>query len=171
MPIFKDDLTIVLAGEAGQGIQTIEALLTRLLKSGGYHIYATKEYMSRVRGGMNSTTLRIASRRVVALREKVDLFIPLHRDAIPHLRRRLTEETVIIGDQEKIGYHPMIDVAFTKMAMEMGNSVYANTLAVGVLAGLLKIDPEIPRQLIAGYFGSREATKSARGWRKKLSSR
>jgi len=53
MPIFKDELTIVLAGEAGQGIQTIEVLLTGLLKSGGYHIFATKEYMSRVRGGMN----------------------------------------------------------------------------------------------------------------------
>ena len=155
MPIFKDDLTIVLAGEAGQGIQTIEALLTSLLKSGGYHIFATKEYMSRVRGGVNSTTLRVASQRVAALRETVDLCIPLHRGAIPHLKRRLTEETVIIGDQEKIGYRPMIDVPFTKMAVEMGNSVYANTLAVGVLAGLLKIDREQCRQFIAGYFGKK----------------
>ena len=155
MPIFKDDLTIVLAGEAGQGIQTIEALLTSLLKSGGYHIFATKEYMSRIRGGMNSTTLRVASRRVAALREKIDLLIPLHREAMPHLRRRLTEETVIIGEQEKIGHSPMIDVPFTKMAVEMGNSVYANTLAVGVLAGVLKIDREKCRQFIAGYFGKK----------------
>jgi 2-oxoglutarate ferredoxin oxidoreductase subunit alpha len=157
MPIFKDDLTIVLAGEAGQGIQTIEAILTSLLKSGGYHIFATKEYMSRVRGGINSTTLRIASRRVAALREKIDLFIPLHREAITHLRGRLTEKTVIIGDQEKINYHPMIDVAFMKMAGEMGGSVYANTLAVGLLAGLLKIDREKCRQFIARYFGRKNA--------------
>jgi len=50
MAIFKGELAIVLAGEAGQGIQTIETLLTGLLKSGGYHVFATKEYMSRVRG-------------------------------------------------------------------------------------------------------------------------
>lgn len=155
MPIFKDDLTIVLAGEAGQGIQTIEALLTRLLKSGGYHIFATKEYMSRVRGGMNSTTLRVASRRVAALPEKIDLLIPLHRDAMTHLRHRLSEETVIIGDQEKIGYRPMIEVPLMKIAVEMGNSVYANTLAIGLLAGLFKIDPEECRQAIAKYFGSK----------------
>src|SRR3989304_1876299 len=110
MATFKDDLTIVLAGEAGQGIQTIEALLTNLLKNSGHHVYATKEYMSRVRGGMNSTTLRVASRRVCALREKIDLLIPLHPQAIPHLQQRLTDETVVIGDQSTIDYRPMIDV-------------------------------------------------------------
>jgi 2-oxoglutarate ferredoxin oxidoreductase subunit alpha len=33
--IFKDEVSIVLSGEAGQGIQTIEKLLTRILKSEG----------------------------------------------------------------------------------------------------------------------------------------
>jgi len=121
MAIFKGELAIVLAGEAGQGIQTIEALLTGLLKSGGYHVFATKEYMSRVRGGLNSTTIRIASRRVAAFREKIDFLIPLHKDAITHLKDRITEDTVVIGEKEIIAYNPMIDVPFTKMAAEMGN--------------------------------------------------
>jgi 2-oxoglutarate ferredoxin oxidoreductase subunit alpha len=49
----QTDIPIVLGGEAGQGIQTIEELLTKILKLNGYHVYATKEYMSRVRGGTN----------------------------------------------------------------------------------------------------------------------
>lgn len=50
MTIFEDDLTVVPAGEAGQGIQTIETLLTRLLKTGGYHVFATKViYMNEKR--------------------------------------------------------------------------------------------------------------------------
>ena len=155
MSICKDDLTIVLAGEAGQGIQTIEALLTGLLKSGGYHIFATKEYMSRIRGGVNSTTLRVASRRVAALREKIDLCIPLHPEALAHLRPRLSSETVVIGEREKIGHDPMIDVPFLKMAAEMGNAVYANILAVGLLAGLFKIEREKLGQAIARYFGGK----------------
>ncbi len=156
MTIFKDDLTIVLAGEAGQGLQTIEVLLASLLKNNGYHVYATKEYMSRVRGGMNSTTLRIASRRVCALREKIDLLIPLHRKAIPHLKQRLTDETVVIGDQSTIDYHPMINVPFLKLANEMGNSVYANILAVGTIAGLLKIDREKCGQFIERHFSGKD---------------
>jgi 2-oxoglutarate ferredoxin oxidoreductase subunit alpha len=47
----KDDISIVLCGEAGQGIQTIEYVLTHLLKLSGYNVFATKEYMSRIREG------------------------------------------------------------------------------------------------------------------------
>ena len=47
----RGSISIVVGGEAGQGIQTIEYLLTKLLKMEGYHIFATKEYMSRIRGG------------------------------------------------------------------------------------------------------------------------
>ena len=57
----KDDISIVLCGQAGQGIQTVEYLLTRIFKLAGYNVFATKEYMSRVRGGLNSTQLRVSS--------------------------------------------------------------------------------------------------------------
>ncbi len=156
MALFRDDLTIVLAGEAGQGIQTIETLLVRLLKGEGYHVFATKEYMSRVRGGINSTTLRIAARRVCALREKIDILIPLHKDALPHLNERLSEESVVIGEKETLGQAPTIDVAFTAMATALGNAVYANIIAVGLIAGLLNIDKDRCAAFIAGYFGRKD---------------
>jgi hypothetical protein len=38
------EVSIVLCGQAGQGIQTVEFLLTRILKVAGYHVFATKEY-------------------------------------------------------------------------------------------------------------------------------
>ncbi len=49
-----DDLCITVAGRAGQDIQSVAALLSHILKLQGYHTYTTSEYMSRVRGGMNS---------------------------------------------------------------------------------------------------------------------
>jgi 2-oxoglutarate/2-oxoacid ferredoxin oxidoreductase subunit alpha len=63
---FKNDLVIVLAGEAGQGIQSIESTITLLLKRSGYHVFSASEFMSRVRGGSNSTELRIASKPVAS---------------------------------------------------------------------------------------------------------
>jgi len=62
----KGEISIVLSGEAGQGIQTVEVILTRLLKRSGFHVCATKEFMSRVRGGSNSTEIRVSSVRVDA---------------------------------------------------------------------------------------------------------
>ncbi|MBA7660129.1 hypothetical protein ES703_68128 [subsurface metagenome] len=46
-----DYVSIVLAGEAGQGIQTVEHILARVLKLSGYNVFSSKEYMSRIRGG------------------------------------------------------------------------------------------------------------------------
>lgn len=153
---FQEDICLVLAGEAGQGIQTIEALLTHLLKESGFHVFATKEYMSRVRGGTNSTTIRVASHRITAFRKKIDILIPLHKDVIPRLKTRITAETLIIGERDSIGYNPMIDIPFIKLATELGNRMYANSLAIGLIAGLFGIDPEKCLQSISRYFEGKQ---------------
>ena len=47
----EKDVSVVLTGAAGQGIQTAEEVLGKVLKRSGFHIFATREFMSRVRGG------------------------------------------------------------------------------------------------------------------------
>lgn len=144
------DLTIVLCGEAGQGIQTVETLLTRVLKRSGYHVFATKEYMSRVRGGHNSTEIRVSTERVAAHVDRIDLLIPLGPGAIEHLGDRVTKDTLILGDCEVLGEcshlgedHTIHDVPFTAMAEELGSKMYANVIGVGVVGGLLEADEAV----------------------------
>ncbi len=55
-----EDLNIVICGAAGQGIKTVEKLLSRMFGITGHFVFSTKEYMSRVRGGSNSTDLRVS---------------------------------------------------------------------------------------------------------------
>jgi 2-oxoglutarate ferredoxin oxidoreductase subunit alpha len=81
----KTDISIVLCGQAGQGIQTVEKLLTRISKTAGYNVFATKEYMSRVRGGMNSTLIRISDKPVKSFADCIDILAPLSKGAIRHL--------------------------------------------------------------------------------------
>lgn len=42
MTKLNEDVSIVLCGEAGQGIQTVEHILTRTLKLSGYHVFSTQ---------------------------------------------------------------------------------------------------------------------------------
>lgn len=86
------DVSIVLSGEAGQGIQTVENVLTRVLKDSGFHVFATKEYMSRVRGGNNTTEIRVSSRRVRSFVDRIDVLIPLGKGATERLKNRITEK-------------------------------------------------------------------------------
>ncbi len=94
-----NDVSIVLCGEAGQGIQTVETILVKALKNSGYNVFSTKEYMSRVRGGENSTEIRVSSKRVISYVDRIDILLALSEGAVPHLEDRITSKTLIIGDE------------------------------------------------------------------------
>jgi len=95
----KNDIAVVLCGQAGQGIQTVEYLLTKIFSTAGFNVFATKEYMSRVRGGMNSTLIRISDKPVSAFVGRIDVLVPLNKGAVQHLEKRITPETVIVGEK------------------------------------------------------------------------
>jgi 2-oxoglutarate/2-oxoacid ferredoxin oxidoreductase subunit alpha len=154
----KDSISIVLCGEAGQGIQTIEAFLTRLFKTTGYHIFATKEYMSRIRGGSNSTEIRVSSRPVAAYTDQIDILIPFDHEALVHLQKRITAETKILGEVAKVlppADISVVDLSFSKIATEIGNPVFANTVACGVVAGLFAIDAELLANQMRQFFATK----------------
>jgi len=152
------DISIVLCGEAGQGIQTVEFLLTHLLKISGYHVFATREFMSRIRGGFNSTEIRIGSSPVQAYVDRINLLIPLKKGAIAHVKRRLSSETRILGeagnldDDFKPANNQFFDIPFSKLAKEIGGAVYANIIASGVICSLLKTNPLLLNAYLSQSF-------------------
>jgi len=157
----KDDLSIVLCGQAGQGIQTVEYLLTRIFKLAGYNVFATKEYMSRIRGGTNSTEIRISSGPVRASVNRIDILIPLNQGAIQHVEKRISPQTIILAEKETIGddfdqtRHKFIDVPFTRVASEIGNKIYSNVVAVGTIAGLLGIELQTVSKYVKQFFSAK----------------
>ena len=158
----KDDISIVLCGEAGMGIQTVESILTRLLKLSGYNVFATKEYMSRVRGGANSIEIRISSKRVNAFVDKIDILIPLNEGAIYRIKKRISSDTIVFGEKELVEKdfvgieHKFIDVPFLKIANEIGDAIYSNIIVVGLLLGILNIEPEQGCNYIEQFFSSKK---------------
>jgi 2-oxoglutarate ferredoxin oxidoreductase subunit alpha len=147
-PAKKNDISIVLCGDAGQGIQTVEQLLTHAFKHSGYNLFSTKEYMSRVRGGSNSTQLRVSSRKVRACLDRIDILFPLNREALKHVEHRITPDTIILGEHENL-MGPggdkdiaIIDIPLSTIASEIGGRIYANIVATGVIAALFDIDKE-----------------------------
>ncbi len=151
----ENDLVIVLAGEAGQGIQSIEGILSSLLKRSGYNVFSASEFMSRVRGGANSTELRISSKPVSGFVDRIDILIPLHAEAIAHLEKRIFPGTLIIGEREKVPHDRIIDVPFTGIATRLGNALFSNTVAAGLICGLLKIEEKECEEFILSYFSTK----------------
>ena len=156
--VHTQGVSIVLAGAAGQGIQTLETILVNSLRE-KYHIFATKEYMSRVRGGINSTEIRVSARKVQAYLDQIDILIPIHKDVLKRksILKRINEGTVIICDKEIINEEDCkgmkyVNIPFTKIAKEIGGEIYFNIIATGMLVGILDIEENLVIEKIRKQF-------------------
>lgn len=142
----NNEVSIVVCGEAGQGTDTVAHILSKIFKLEGYNIFSTKEYMSRIRGGCNSTQLRVSSVPISSYSEKIDILIPLTKDAVQHMKNFISENTIIISEGSNINTstdseYKFIDVDFSKIAKDIGNIIYTNSLAAGLICGLFSIKP------------------------------
>jgi 2-oxoglutarate/2-oxoacid ferredoxin oxidoreductase subunit alpha len=143
----------------------VESILIQAVKFGGYHVCSTKEYMSRVRGGENSTEIRVSSNRVSAYVNRIDILIAISKGAIDHLKERISNNTVIIGDEEtlkNVENVNVIKIPFLKIAKDIGGPIYANVIAAGTISRILNIDKEIFDQCITSMF-ERKGTKILNG--------
>ncbi len=156
-----EGVSIVLCGQAGQGIQTVEYLLTRIFKLAGYNVFATKEYMSRIRGGVNSTQIRIGSGPVRASVSRIDILIPLNKGALQRLEPRISDRTFILADKEIIGAdigqtgHKFFDLPFTGTASEIGNKIYSNVVATGTIAALFGVEFQAASKYVEQFFSAK----------------
>jgi 2-oxoglutarate ferredoxin oxidoreductase subunit alpha len=147
------EISIVLSGAAGQGIQTVEYIFTKVAKDSGFYVFATKEYMSRVRGGNNTTELRISEKPVYAYVDRIDIVVPLNDNALERIRKRISEKTIILGSPKYVeGEKNSIPVKFEEIAESFGNKIYANSVAIGVLSGIIGADEDKLIQNISEHF-------------------
>ena len=58
------DYSVLVGGQAGDGIRQAGSLVARLFARLGYHIYFWDDYPSLIRGGHNFSLIRAGDRRV-----------------------------------------------------------------------------------------------------------
>ena len=141
--------------EAEQGVQSVEATLVHVIKQSGFNVFATKEYMSRVRGGINSPQIRVSDRRRASYIEKTDIFIPLEKQALSRLADRIQKSTMIIGEAGKLGDSRVINVDFTKILTELGAAIYQSMAAAGCACGIIGIGAEKAPDYIKKVFAKK----------------
>ncbi len=155
----RNEISIVLGGPAGAGIQTIEAILTQTLKSAGLHVFSSKEYMSRVRGGSNSVEIRASRVPVRAFVDRIDIFIPFDQATRERLQGRCHEQTLVAGDPEKLlPDGNFFELPLQQLAQEAGHKILANTIASGFLVGLMALDVSFLEATLEQKFGHQDAS-------------
>lgn len=151
--------SVVLSGEAGQGLKTIESLFMSMLRESGYYGFLSTEVMSRVRGGNNTTQIRISAEKVEAPLNRIDVLLVLSKTGLTRLSDRLSAETIIIGEESHITAiatpcHLLAIPVAAKMK-ELGSPIYANNLFAGLLAGIFTCHTEGVQNRIRTQFADK----------------
>lgn len=136
----KTEISVRITGEAGQGIVAAGMMLCRMYKDSGRHVFAIQDYMSRIRGGNNFFQVRAAGAPVHSPRAKADLIVALDKDAVAANAAALAPGGLLVLDAGKYGLPAAggerFDAPLYALAQQAGGPIFANSVAVGVVAAL-----------------------------------
>src|SRR5437773_2016680 len=161
--ISPQEITIGLAGAAGDGLDKSGYNLANVASRLGLHVYAYNSYQSLIRGGHTWLRLRIGERKVHTQGDHVHAVIALNQDSIERHAPELEPGGVLIFNSDLLKCDPflvpegarLLPLPFKELTKEMGKllPVMQNTLAVGALMHLIGLDFEVLRGVIADTFG------------------
>jgi len=143
----NNDLTWLIGGEAGFGIQSAGHYFALACSRAGLYVFGNAEYPSLIRGGHNSNVIRVADFEVSIHKEKLDLLLAMNRETLDLHVRELVSGGGVIYDADAVKdyvfpegvnvYH----VPLRKIAMEIGKGdITRNTVGLGATFALLGFD-------------------------------
>jgi 2-oxoglutarate/2-oxoacid ferredoxin oxidoreductase subunit alpha len=152
------DFNIMVGGEAGQGVQSVGAILAASLARGGLNVFADQDYESRIRGGHNFFRVRAKNAEVLALSPELDMLVALNKETIDLHEKELKAGGVVIYDAEQTKFHSdkdnFLNVPLLKLALEKaGNKLMVNTVAAGAALGLAGHNFEILSAVLSKEYG------------------
>lgn len=130
--------TIVVAGAAGEGINTVESFIEKILKQHGYEIFSYKNYMSRVRGGYNYSTIVVSDAPVFATVEKADIFIALNKEALENSQSQMTDNALLIAPEAFLSGNEQNVLTYNKEKL-LENTKSKNAYSMAAVGSVLKI--------------------------------
>jgi len=143
----KEELSVVLAGEAGQGIKTAELMMVEILKKQKYFFFISREYMSRVRGGINTTQILISDKPVNSFSARTDLMVALTGGVRERYNHRIDEDTLFVENKD-----------FIEIAKKNGNVKYANSVLFGYLCSCIGAPGEQGVEIIKSTYSDKPDT-------------
>jgi 2-oxoglutarate ferredoxin oxidoreductase subunit alpha len=160
-----DTVSILIGGEAGQGITRSGSLLGTALMRGGLSVFGTNEYPSLIRGGHNYYLLRASGREVYSQDSHVELVVALNKEtALIHQGELVPGGGVIIDEESQLTEGELsrddvkiYTVPLTAMVKGLGGpEIMRNTVALGSVLAIVGFDSTILKDVIAGTFRGRQ---------------
>ena len=93
-------LNILIGGKAGQGINKISEIVSKLMNEHGYFTFNYRDYPSLIRGGHNFNVLCISDKRIGSTDSLIDCIVAMDDNTISLHKKELKKGGTIIAPKE-----------------------------------------------------------------------
>ena len=157
------DISVMVAGEAGDGIRQAGLLFSRACARGGLYTFSVFDYLSLIRGGHNSHLVRVCDREVHSHRRKIDILLALNLDSIGKHASELSPNAGLIYDSGSVKELPelrseviKIPIPLKSMVREKGAPLITrNSIGLGAVFAMLGYDLNLFLGVIDDQFKNR----------------
>lgn len=150
-----------IGGEQGEGLESTAEIFSTAINSLGYHMYSTRNFASRIKGGHSSSKICISEEKNNLIDYNTDILIAFDQATLDNYINELTENSIVIVD-EKIkpiipeGMNCLVDIVpITEMAKNIGSPIMKNMITLGICSGLVDVDKELFINMIREKFSSK----------------
>ena len=147
------DVTVMIGGEAGQGIQTVGQLLAQVCKEAGLYLMAINDFESRIRGGHSFFQIRISDSPLSTPRKKVHLLVAMDERTFDLHEHELADNGLVLTDGQEMADRKNVHaVSISELAKKAGGAIMANTIAAGACLALLGAPIQILQDILIRQF-------------------
>ena len=146
------DFNILIGGEAGQGLKTVDNIMGKILFREGFNIFSSKDFMSRIRGGHNFMQLRISDQELYGPTEEIDLLVALNKETVDIHKENLKDDGIVLIDGEnKVLEKRTLLIPASVIAKDI-NPKGVNTVFVGAITKIMGLDLNNAKDVLNDYF-------------------
>ncbi len=149
-----DELSVLIGGKAGFGIDRASLVLARIIGQLGYRLYVYRDYPSLIRGGHTFSIIRASREKVAAYKDRIDALIALDQETFDTHKGRLQEGAVVIYDASSVTPDALpprskairLPLA-TILKEEKAGEIMRNSCAIGAFAKAFSIDWDLVERI------------------------
>ena len=157
------DFNWAVGGEAGDGIDSTGKIFAQALSRAGRHVFTSKDFASRIRGGYTAYKIRTSVDRVQSVVNRLDVLIALTPRTIEENRDELHDGSVIIYDGERTTMEDApipddvvgLNVPLKRLAEEAGGAIMRNVVALGAACAVTDFPIENLDSALEKRFGAK----------------
>jgi len=159
------DISVMIAGRAGDGVLFTGNVLAKILKKEGWEIVTYRDFPSNIRGEATNYTIRASQRKIYGRSDSIDVLLAFDCDAIIRHLPSLAEGSIILCEgadlaryvtpaDKGIVYHQF---PIKQLAREwFGSEIFKNMIVLGALCHIMDLETTIVHEIIRDAFLERK---------------